>query len=147
MILSEDEIATLARAMKRFGEEHGIGFFIRDAGNVASSDGCLLVGVNGQKAAGVNCQGCGFVSCSAMVESLKDAPEDTPYYGPNCVLRVADLGIAVGSAVKTASIHNVDNRIMYSAGATARLLGWLGDSTVALGIPLNASGKNIFFDR
>lgn len=146
-ILSKDEIATLSKAMKTIGEEHSIGFFIRDAGNVAVSDGCLLIGVNGQKPAGVNCQGCGFVSCSAMVESLKDASEDAPYAWPNCVLRVADLGIAIGSAVKTASIHNVDNRIMYSAGATARLLGWLGESTVALGIPLNASGKNIFFDR
>jgi uncharacterized ferredoxin-like protein len=146
-ILSGDEIATLAGAMKSYGEEHGIGFFIRDAGNMAASDGCLLIGVNGQQPAGVNCQGCGFASCSAMVESLANRPGGTPYSGPNCVLRLADLGIAVGSAVKTASMHNLDNRIMYSAGSTARLLGWLGESTIALGIPLNASGKNIFFDR
>ena len=61
---------------------------------------------------------------------------------------MADIGIAVGSAVKTAQIHNVDNRIMYSAGSTAISLGLLGkDCTAAFAIPLSASGKNIFFDR
>jgi uncharacterized ferredoxin-like protein len=71
----------------------------------------------------------------------------TLFAGPNCAVRMADLGIAIGSAVKTASIHNVDNRVMYSAGVTALALGLLGDCTVAYGIPLSASGKNIFFDR
>jgi len=146
-VLSGDEITTLSRAMRSYGEEHGIGFFIRDAGNVAASAGCLLIGVRGQEAAGVNCQGCGYANCSAMVESLKGRSEGTPYTGPNCVLRVTDLGIAAGSAVKTASLHNIDNRIMYSAGGAARLLGWLEGSTLALGIPLSVSGKNIFFDR
>ena len=61
--------------------------------------------------------------------------------------RCLALGIAVGSAVRTASLHNVDNRVMYSAGVTALALGLLGDCTVAYGIPLSASGKNIFFDR
>ena len=61
---------------------------------------------------------------------------------------MADLGIAVGSAAKTAQIHNVDNRIMYTAGSVALDLGFLGkECTVAYAIPLSASGKNIFFDR
>ena len=41
------------------------------------------------------------------------------FKGPNCMLRLLDLGIALGSAVKTAQIHNVDNRIMYRAGVAA----------------------------
>ena len=61
---------------------------------------------------------------------------------------MADLGIAIGSAVKTAQIHNVDNRIMYSGGAAALDLGLFGkECTVAYAIPLSATGKNIFFDR
>ena len=63
-------------------------------------------------------------------------------------IRITDLGIAVGSAVKTAQIHNVDNRVMYSAGAAALEQQLLDRKcTVAYGIPLRASGKNIFFDR
>ena len=68
------------------------------------------------------------------------------YPGPNCVLKISDLGIAVGSAVKTASIHNADNRIMFSAGVIALQLGILKGCSVAYGIPLMASGKNIFWD-
>ena len=58
----------------------------------------------------------------------------------------ADPGITVGSAIKTASIHNVDNRIMFSAGVAALQLGILKGCSVAYGIPLKASGKNIIRD-
>jgi uncharacterized ferredoxin-like protein len=61
---------------------------------------------------------------------------------------MADIGIAIGSAVKTAQVHNADNRIMYSGGVAARNLGIVPeDCTVAYAIPLSATGKNIFFDR
>ena len=69
----------------------------------------------------------------------------TDYKGPNCVFKVTDLGIAVGSAVKTASIHNVDNRVMYSAGVAAMKLGMFKGCSMVYGIPLKASGRNIYF--
>ena len=75
-------------------------------------------------------------------------PAATDYQGPNCAVRMTDLGIAAGSAVKTAQIHNVDNRLMFTGGVAARDLGLLGrECTVAYAIPLSATGKNIFFDR
>ena len=43
--------------------------------------------------------------------------------------------------------NNVDNRVMYSVGVGALSLGWLEGCGVAYGIPLRASGKDIFFDR
>jgi uncharacterized ferredoxin-like protein len=57
-----------------------------------------------------------------------------------------DLGIAIGSAVKTASIMNVDTRIMFSAGTAAQSLGMIR-SNVCMAVPLSVSGKNIYFDR
>ena len=61
-------------------------------------------------------------------------------------LKLIDLGIALGSAVKIASILNVDNRIMYSVGLAAKEMGIIeGDEIV--GVPLSIKGKNIFFDR
>ena len=62
------------------------------------------------------------------------------------MFRLLDLGIALGSAVKTASLLNVDNRIMYRVGALARKMGYTQDDVV-MGIPLSAQGKNIYFDR
>lgn len=57
-----------------------------------------------------------------------------------------DLGIAMGSAVKTASILNVDNRIMYRIGVAAKRLNLI-DGEIVVGIPISASGKSIYFDR
>jgi len=60
--------------------------------------------------------------------------------------KLIDLGIALGSAVRTASELNVDNRIMYSVGSAAMRMGIMKSDEV-LGIPLSTKGKNIFFDR
>ena len=50
--------------------------------------------------------------------------------GPTCIFKALDLGIALGSAVKTASLLNVDNRIMYRIGTAARRLNLLPEATV-----------------
>ena len=65
---------------------------------------------------------------------------------PADTYKLVELGIALGSAVETASGMNVDNRIMLSAGMAALELGIL-NAEVILGIPLSVKGKNIFFDR
>jgi uncharacterized ferredoxin-like protein len=147
-IASGEGLGRLSGAMREYGKTHSMGFFIRDSGNVAASDACLIIAARGQVVTGLNCRGCGYPTCDAMAAAFRErADEFPPFRGPNCVLRMADLGIAVGSAVKTAALHNVDNRVMYSAGVGALVLGWFPDYTVAYGIPLKASGKNIFFDR
>lgn len=147
-VLNRTETRNLARRLKELGGEKNIGFFIRDAGNIAASDACVLVGCRGDEVAGINCGGCGFATCAEFAKARKKKNNATPYDGPNCVIRMTDLGIAVGSAVKTAQVHNVDNRIMFSGGVAALDLGLLPeDCTVAYAIPLSATGKNIFFDR
>lgn len=148
MIIPEEDLVTLAREMREFGKRHGIPYFIRDANNVEASDACLLIGSLMASTVGLDCAGCGYLTCAEMLKAQeKGSPQTTAFRGPNCVLRVTDLGIAVGSAVKTASIHNVDNRVMYTAGVGALSLGWMEGCGAAYGIPLLASGKNIFFDR
>jgi uncharacterized ferredoxin-like protein len=69
------------------------------------------------------------------------------FMGPTCVFKALDLGIALGSAVKTAGMLNVDNRIMYRIGAAAMKLRLLPEATVVIGIPLSAKGKSIYYDR
>jgi uncharacterized ferredoxin-like protein len=145
-VLVGDEVKNLSRGMEALGKEKEIRFFLRDARNVGASDACLLLGTRREPTAGLDCGACGFATCAEML--MEDPGKNrTLFAGPNCAVRMTDLGIALGSAVKTASIHNVDNRVMYSAGVTALSLGLLEECTVAYGIPLKASGKNIFFDR
>jgi uncharacterized ferredoxin-like protein len=148
-VLAKKDLKTLAERLGQLGEEKNIGFFIRDAKNIADADACVLIGSRGDTVAGINCGGCGYPTCAGLENARKKKKfAFTPYEGPNCAIRMTDLGIAVGSAVKTAQIHNVDNRIMYSGGVAARDLGLVPKNcTVVYAIPLSATGKNIFFDR
>ncbi|MGD1003978.1 MAG: DUF2148 domain-containing protein [Methanoregulaceae archaeon] len=143
------EINKLSHTMAAYGKRNGIGFFIRDSKNVLLSTACIVIGAKGNNPVGVNCGACGYPNCAEFTKGWKKrTKKTTAYTGPNCAIRMTDLGIAVGSAAKTASIHNVDNRIMYSAGVAAIELGLMDvETTVAYGIPLSATGKNIFFDR
>ncbi len=147
IVTGEDRL-TLAGMMREYGEDIGYGFFSRDAENIEASDVVVIIGAIGRSVLGLDCGGCGYPTCKAMQDAQKMvAKAKKPFEGPNCVIRMADLGIAVGSAVKTASMHNVDNRIMFSAGVAALKLGWMEDCYTAYGIPLKGAGKNIFFDR
>lgn len=141
--VADDDLERLAGAMRSVAERGGSPIFQCDAGNVRTSEACLLLGIRGREAVGVDCGGCGHAGCGAMREAA--VPAETPYGGPNCVLKVTDLGIAVGSAVKTASLLNLDNRVMYTAGVAALALGWLPECTVGYGVPVSATGKSIYF--
>jgi uncharacterized ferredoxin-like protein len=142
-ILQGESVHGLAEAMVRFGGETGKENFNRDGENVGNSPVVLLVGIKEAKPVGLDCGGCGFSSCK---ELLKASPAEGEFRGFQCALRLLDLGIALGSAVKTASLLNVDNRIMYRVGAVARRMGFC-DWDLAMGIPLSATGKSIYFDR
>jgi uncharacterized ferredoxin-like protein len=148
-VLAKKNMKKLAARLDKLGTELNIGFFHRDAKNIADSDAVVLIGCHGDLSGGINCGACGYATCADFVKARKKkSTTKTTFDGPNCALRMTDLGIALGSAVKTAQIHNVDNRIMFSGGVATRDLGLLpNDCTVVYAIPLSATGKNIFFDR
>lgn len=119
------DIERLAEAMEKMAEELGE-YFKRDADNVRRSSAIVLIGCK-----------------------IKDIGVKAPkhyQYDINLVLNLINLGIAIGSAAKTASLHNVDNRVMYTAGLAAQTLK-LMDADVVVAIPLSATSKNIYFDR
>lgn len=147
-VAAGDDIKKLAWEMRSLGEHTGIKILLRDAGNMDQSDACVIIGCTGADVAGIDCGGCGFATCKEMLAAQRDfSAQKKPFHGPNCAIKMADLGIALGSAAKTASLHNVDNRIMFTAGVGALSLGWLEGCNVAYGLPLKASGKSIYFDR
>jgi len=136
---------SLAAEMEKIAEERKLNRFKRDAKNVRDSEAVVLIGVRGTKKFGTNCGACGYANCDEFEKAEKKAGQD--FTGPTCVFKALDLGIALGSAVKTASILNVDNRIMYRIGAAARRLDIMSEASVIMGIPVSAKGKNIYFDR
>lgn len=142
MLLSDSERVAVGKDMVQVGKERGITGFERDGQNVLDSDAVLLIGLLPHKGAGLNCGACGYASC----EEFNSKAHSGDFDGPNCALRLLDMGIALGSSAKMASEFNVDNRIMYRIGVSARRLK-IGGSRFFHGIPLSATGKSIFFDR
>jgi len=138
----KDEIAA---EMKKIAEERNSKGFTRDSKNLSDSEAVLLVGVKGPKSFGLNCGACGYTTCKAFEDAEKKQGLD--FVGPTCIFKALDMGIALGSAAKTASLLNVDNRIMYRIGTAAKRLKLLPEAHIIMGIPLSASGKSIYFDR
>jgi len=144
-ILQGDVLQKLADAMVAYAQKAGSDkqYFARDGENVRRSAAVFLISLKEPKPAGLNCGGCGFARCSELQE--REIP-DSEFTGPLCAWRHVDIGIALGSAAKTASLHNADNRMMYTIGAVARAQKLI-EGKFVVGIPLSATGKNIYFDR
>jgi len=139
------EKEALAEEMDKIAEERKIERFNRDAKNLRDSEAAVLIGVRGKRSLKIDCGACGYASCDKFDEAQEKAGQD--FVGPTCIFKALDLGIALGSAVKTASLLNVDNRIMYRIGTAAMRLNLLPEATVIMGIPVSAKGKSIYFDR
>lgn len=141
-IVTGKEKAEIAEKMRSYASQKGDTWY-RDAKNIDDSAALILIGVQGIPIDLANCGLCGFNTCEELVEVRKKSQDPKPC----CTFKHLDLGIALGSAVKTASIHNVDCRIMYRPGRAAKELGFLEDVDLIITIPLSAFGKNIYFDR
>ncbi len=146
LILDGDDLEKLALAMEERAktDPERLVFFKRNADDVRKSMAVLVIGVTGEPKrpeSPLNCGACGH-NCAWM---LKTEKKDQDYArGPMCLMQGIDLGIALASAVKMAADLNVDNRIMYSIGATIRWMK-LMDADLVIGIPLSISGKNPYF--
>ena len=133
-VLSGDDIAHLADRMQSIAEATGQAFFARDAENIRQCGAVMLFGTR-VSPLGLNCGYCGFETCA---EKGSDIP---------CFFNANDMGIAIGSAVSKAADCRIDNRVMFSAGRTAKEMSLLPDCPLILAIPLAAKGKSPFFDR
>ncbi len=141
-VLEEEERLAVGRDMIAIAEERSSPNWARDGQNVVDCSAVVLIGLLPHPGAGLDCGACGFSGC----KEFNERSMEKDFLGPNCALRLLDLGIALGSAAKTAAELNVDNRIMYRVGVSAKRLG-LTATNICHGIPLSATGKNIFFDR
>ena len=138
--LTGKDLETIHDWMVRYAEEQEIPGFARDGKNVLDSGALVLIGIKDAAVGDLHCAACGSEAC------IEINTVEGEFKGPQCALRVLDMGIALGSAVKTASLLNVDNRIMYRAGVAARAAGLI-DADFVMGIPLSVSGKSIYYDR
>jgi len=146
LILDGDDLEKLAKVMEERSKDdpERLAFFKRNADDVRKSMAVLAIGVTGEPKrpeSPLNCGACGH-NCAWMLKTLKRDNGDAR--GPMCLMQGIDLGIALASAVKMASDLNVDNRIMYSIGATIRRMKLI-EADLVIGIPLTVASKNPYF--
>ena len=147
-----DDRTTLGRLsawMRARGKERRESIWFRDAEVADAIDAVLFVGVAGWYPPNYDCGACGYATCAEFLhetKALRDASDELEFAGPVCNLRDIDLGIAVGSAAKTAAIHSIDCRCQTRIAVAARKLAVIqADHAVALS--LSMTHKSVGFDR
>lgn len=137
MILTGADKNELENRMREIAETgYRPNTFIKNAGDIKQAAAVVMIGTK-TAAIGLDCGFCGFGCCAECMEA-----------GAVCSYNAGDLGIAIGSAAAIAADFHIDNRILYTAGYAAVKYNLMGNEIkIAFGIPLAATGKNIFFDR
>lgn len=148
VVLTKDEdLKKIAEAMKEYAPKSTNGaYWLRDASNIENSQALLLVGLSKPVTAGYDCGACGHPTCAEFEKNRQMKEKEMGYTGPHCVMRMIDIGVALSSAAKTASLLNVDNRVQQRVGAAAKALGFI-KGEVIMGIPISITGKSIYYDR
>src|SRR5712692_2000685 len=147
-----DDKATLGRLaawMRARGKERREAIWFRDAEAAEAIDAVLFVGLSDWYPPVYDCGACGYATCAEFMQAtnqLRRDSQELEFVGPQCNLRDIDLGIAVGSAAKTAAIHSIDARCQTRIAVAARKLGVI-KADIAVALSLSLTHKAVGFDR
>lgn len=140
----------LAGWLRSRGKERQEAIWFRDAEVAEAVDAILFVGLlPGWYPPNYDCGACGYATCVEFLHATKTLRTDSAnleFAGPVCNLRDIDLGIAVGSAAKTAALHSIDCRCQTRVATAARKLGLI-EAEHAVALSLSMTHKAIGFDR
>ena len=135
--------------MRARGKERREAIWFRDADVAEAIDAVLFVGIVDWYPPNYDCGACGYATCAEFLHATKPLRDDSAeleFAGPTCNLRDIDLGIAVGSAAKTAAIHSIDCRCQTRIAVAARKLGII-HADIAVALSLSLTHKAVGFDR
>jgi uncharacterized ferredoxin-like protein len=142
--------AELAGWLRARGKERREAIWFRDADVAEAVHAILFVGLAPNwYPPNYDCGACGYATCAEFLHASKELrteSDELEFTGPTCNLRDIDLGIAVGSAARTASLHAIDCRCQTRVAAAARKLGHI-TAELAVALSLSATHKAIGFDR
>jgi uncharacterized ferredoxin-like protein len=151
-VIVEDKatLKKLADWLREQGRRHKEPIWFRDADSAEKLDLVLSIGLANWYPPQYDCGACGYATCAEFLKARPNhqsaASADWQFDGPICQLRCVDLGIAVGSAAKTASLHNIDTRCQTRIAAAARHLHVI-KADLAVALSMSVTHKNIFFDK
>jgi uncharacterized ferredoxin-like protein len=142
--------AELAGWLRARGRERREAIWFRDAEVAQAVDAILFLGLAPNwYPPNYDCGACGYATCAEFLHAAKELRTESAeleFTGPTCNLRDIDLGIAVGSAARTASLHAIDCRCQTRVAVAARKLGHI-TAEIAVALSLSVTHKAIGFDR
>jgi uncharacterized ferredoxin-like protein len=140
----------LAGWLRARGKERREAIWFRDADVAEAVDAILFIGLAPNwYPPNYDCGACGYATCAEFLHASKELRKDSAeleFTGPTCNLRDIDLGIAVGSAARTAALHAIDCRCQTRVAVAARKLGYI-TAELAVALSLSVTHKAIGFDR
>ena len=143
-----ETLRRLAGWMRQRGRERRQAIWLRDAALAERLDGVLFIGLKDWYPPIYDCGACGFATCAEFMEATRERRSESQAFefrGPACNLRDIDLGIAVGSAAKAASLYSVDTRCQTRIAVAARKLALI-EAEVAVALSMTVTHKNPGFD-
>lgn len=150
IVEDKDTLGRLAAWLRENGNKNKDPIWFRDADTAEKLDLVLFIGLAKWYPPVYDCGACGYATCAEFLSAAKkhqaNVSPDWEFAGPICQLRCVDLGIAVGSAAKTASLNNIDARCQTRLAAAARHLGLI-EADLAVALSMSVTHKNIFFDK
>lgn len=150
IVEDRETLSQLAGWLRERGNMLKEAIWFRDADTAEKLDLVLFIGLANWYPPDYDCGACGYATCAEFMRARKrsqtPSSEEWEFPGPICQLRCVDLGVAVGSAAKVASLHNVDSRCQTRIAAAARHLGII-EADLAVALSMSVSHKNIFFDK
>ncbi len=150
IVEDKDTLNRLAEWMRAQGTRLKEAIWFRDADAAEKLDLVLFIGLAKWYPPVYDCGACGYGTCAEFLVAAEKhrtaEAQKWQFAGPICQLRAVDLGIAVGSATKVASMHNVDCRCQTRIAGAARHLGVI-EADLAVALSLSVTHKNIFFDK
>ena len=150
IVEDRETLGRFAKWLRAHGTRLKEPIWFRDAETAEKLDLVLFIGLVKWYPPVYDCGACGYATCAEFLRAREHQRpagiEDWEFPGPICQLRAIDLGIAVGSAAKIASLNNIDARCQTCIASAARHLGII-QADLAVALSMSVSHKNIFFDR
>jgi uncharacterized ferredoxin-like protein len=151
-ILTGEDLEPMIQVLETLGKTSAFQLHDATAFRAYKNEGLLppvlLLGADLTQPPLWNCGGCGFPTCGEYLKYVsKNKGVGVGAYGPTCLWKVIDLGIAADHACACAAQHRAEARIMFSMGAVSMFLGRLEGCSFVLGLPIGPVGQNRWFDR
>jgi uncharacterized ferredoxin-like protein len=149
LVDDRDLLTRLAAWMRARGKERREAIWFRDAAAAEAIDAVLFIGLVNPYPPNYDCGACGYATCAEFLhgtKTLRQQSSELEFTGPVCTLRAVDLGVAVGSAARTAAEACIDCRCQTRVAVAARKLGII-EADLAVALSLSLTHKAVTFDR